>query len=206
MAQLLKIHPDNPQERLIKIVAECLHDGGVVIYPTDTVYGIGCNINKTKAVERICKIKGIVPEKSNFSLIFTDLSHLSEYAKHVSNPAFKLLKKSLPGPYTFILEASNQVPKIFKHKKNTIGIRIPNNRICMELVHSTGCPIMNTSVHSDDGITSHFSEPDEIYEYYKHQVDLIIDGGAGSLLPSTVISCVNDDFVVLREGAGEPLF
>ena len=203
MAQFLEIHPTNPQEKYLQMVVECLRDGGVVIYPTDTVYGIGCDINKTRAVERVCKIKGIKPEKSNFSVICHDFSHLSDYTKHVSTPVYKVMRKALPGPFTFILEASSQVPKLFKHKKNTVGIRIPDNHICREIVRILGNPILSSSVKDEDELVEYTTDPELIYEKYHDQVDIIVNGGFGNNEASTIVDCSDGEFTIIRQGLGD---
>lgn len=206
MAQaiLLNINSSNPQEKFIKQVVECLRDGGVVIYPTDTVYGIGCDIHNARAVERICKIKGIKPNKSNFSFVCNDLSHISEYTKNVSTPVFKVMKKVLPGPYTIILEASNKVPKLLYNSKKTVGIRVPANNICKLLVSELGNPILSTSVkEEDDDILEYITDPEEIYDKYKHLVDIVIDGGNSGMEGSTVLDATSGDIEVVREGLGE---
>lgn len=199
---LLRINPDKPNYDEIKTVVNCLRDGGVVIYPTDTVYGIGCDINKQRAVERVCKIKGINPEKANFSFICADLSHLADFTKPISTATFKLMKKAFPGPFTFILEANNNVPRLFSSKKKTVGIRIPNNTICLEIVKQLGNPIMSTSVHDDDEIIEYTTDPELIYEKYKDKVDIVIAGGYGNNEASTVVDCSDGDFTILRQGMG----
>lgn len=199
---LLRIHPENPQERLLLQVVDVLCKGGVIIYPTDTVYGLGCDITNSKAVERVARIRGVKLEKANFSFICKDLSHLSAYARHVDNPTFKLMKQTLPGPYTFILQASSQVPRIFKSKKRTVGIRIPDNLICNELVRLLGNPILTTSIHDPDQVIEYTTDPELIHENFENLVDLVIDGGYGNNQPSTVLDCSGDEIVVLREGAG----
>jgi len=199
---LLSIHPDNPQPRNIKMVVDCLLQGGVVIYPTDTIYGIGCNIFDSAAIARIARIKGIDAKKAQFSFICSDLSHLSDYAKSVSTPIFRLLKTALPGPYTFILEASKQVPKQLKTKKDTVGIRIPDNKICAEIVRQLGHPLMSASLPMD-GDVEYYTDPELMYEQFGDLVDIVIDGGPGHILSSTVIDCTGDTAVLVREGAGE---
>lgn len=199
---LLRINPDKPNYDEIAKAVACLRDGGVVIYPTDTVYGIGCDIYKHRAVERVCKIKGIDPQKANFSFICSDLSHLSDFSKPVSTATFKLMKKALPGPFTFILEANNNVPKLFSSKKKTVGIRIPDNPICLEIVKLLGNPIMSTSVHDDDDIIEYTTDPELIYEKYKDKVDIVIAGGYGNNEASTVVDCTEGDFTVIRQGLG----
>ena len=203
---LLEIHPENPASRKIKQVVEILQKGGVIIYPTDTVYGLGCDISNHKAVERICKIKGIKPEKANFSFICADLSNIAAYTKPFSNQIFKLMKRSLPGPYTFILKANNSLPKLMKNKKKTIGIRVPNTPIVYELVAQLGQPLMSTSIKNldeADDIVEYPTDPWEIYEQYKHLVDLVIDGGIGNNIPSTVFDCTNNPPELIRKGLGE---
>jgi len=199
---LLKIHPENPSPRHIKLVIECLNDGGIIIYPTDTVYGLGCNILKPKAVERIATIKGIKLEKANFSFICYDLSHLSDYTRQLSTPVYKVMKKALPGPFTFILNANNNVPKLFQSKKKTVGIRIPNNLIARTIVQELNHPILSTSVHDEDLIVEYTTDPEMIYEKYKKIIDIMIDGGHCGNEPSTVIDCTNDEFKIIRQGKG----
>lgn len=199
---LLKIYPENPNPRQIKMVVDCLMDGGIIIYPTDTVYGLGCDIFKSKAIERIALIKGIKVDKANFSFICNDLSQLSDYSKPIPNNIFKLMKSNLPGPFTFILNASNNVPKLIQSKKKTVGIRIPENNIPLEIVKSLGNPIMSTSIHDEDEILEYTTDPELIYEKYNKLVDIVIDGGFGGNEPSTVIDCTTDEAVVVREGKG----
>jgi tRNA threonylcarbamoyl adenosine modification protein (Sua5/YciO/YrdC/YwlC family) len=203
MALFLEIHPDNPQEKYLKTIVECLKDGGVIIYPTDTVYGIGCDIYKTRAVERVCKIKGIKPEKSNFSLICYDLSHISDFTKHVSTPIYKVMRKALPGPFTFILEANSSVPKLFKHKKNTVGIRIPNNNIIREIVRLLENPILSSSVKDEDELVEYTTDPELIYEKFQDKVDIIVNGGFGHNEASTIVDCSDDEFSIIRQGLGD---
>ena len=198
----LRINPDKPNYDEIAKVVNCLRDGGVVIYPTDTVYGIGCDINKQRAVERVCKIKGIDPEKANFSFICSDLSHLSDFTKPITTATYKVMKKALPGPFTFVLEANNNVPKIFRSKKKTVGIRIPDNTICLNIIKQLGNPIMSTSVHDDDEIIEYTTDPELIYEKYKNLVDIVIAGGYGNNQASTIVDCTNGDFTILRQGLG----
>ena len=199
---LINIHPENPDERKITQVVDILMKGGVIIFPTDTVYGIGCDITKPRAVERVAQIKGIKMEKSNFSFIFHDLSQISDYARHISNPVFKMLKKYLPGPFTFILEANSNVPKLFRNKKRTIGIRIPDNNITREMVRLLGNPILTTSVHDEDEILGYTTDPELIHEHYSKIVDCVIDGGYGDNNPSTVVDCTGDEPVIVRQGTG----
>lgn len=201
MAELIKIYPENPNPKAISKVVDCLRDGGLVIYPTDTVYGLGCDITKSKALERIARIKGIKLEKANLSFICPDLSFLSEYVRQIDNYTFKLLKRSLPGPYTFVLPSSKSLPKHFKNKK-TVGIRIPDNAITLELVRSLGNPIMSTSIYDEDEIIEYTTDPELIYEKWHKLVDMVIDGGYGGNIPSTLIDLSGNEPVVLREGKG----
>ncbi len=198
---LLHVHPDDPQPRNIKTIVECLHDGGVIIYPTDTIYGLGCNIFKHKAIERICRIKNIEPAKAQLSFVCYDLSDLSHYTKSISTPLYRLLKSYLPGAYTFILPASKQVPKILKSKKNTIGLRIPNNKICSQIVKEAGNPILSASLPGE--MVEEYTDPELMNENFKNLVDIIIDGGIGGMTPSTIVDCTIDEPVVLRKGLGE---
>ncbi|MFT4092556.1 MAG: L-threonylcarbamoyladenylate synthase [Niabella sp.] len=198
---LLQIHPLNPQERLIKQVAETLRNGGIIVYPTDTIYGLGCDIYQTKAIEQICRIKQIDPKKAQLSFICCDLSHLSDFARQISNTTYRILKEHLPGPYTFILPASKQVPKILQSKKDTIGLRIPDNKIALNLVKELGHPILSTTLPGE--FVEDYTDPEIIYRKYEHLVDIVIDGGAGASVPSTIVNCVNDQFELVRKGAGE---
>ncbi len=199
---LLNIHPDNPDEKKMKQVVDVLRKGGVIIYPTDTVYSIGCDVMNSKAVARIAKIKGIKPEKANFSVIFYDLSHISQYAR-VDTPDYKLLKKNLPGPFTFILNGSSNLPKIFKNKRKEVGIRIPDNNIARQLVEGLGNPLIATSVHDDDEILEYTTDPGLIHEKYQNQVDLVIDGGYGHNEASTIVNLTEGDVEIVRQGIGE---
>jgi tRNA threonylcarbamoyl adenosine modification protein (Sua5/YciO/YrdC/YwlC family) len=199
---LLEIHPQNPDPRKIKQVVECLQDGGVIIYPTDTVYSFGCDILNTKAIERVARLKNLRADKANFSIVCYDLSHITEYSKQMSNPVFKLMKSVLPGPYTFILEAGKNIPKIFSEKKKTIGIRVPDNNIARAIVQEFGRPIIASSVHEEDDILEYASDPELIHEKYEKLVDLVIDGGAGSLDVSTILNCTGELVEVIREGKG----
>jgi len=199
---LLKIYSENPSSRQIKTVVECLSDGGVIIFPTDTIYGLGCDIYKSKAVERIAKIKGIKKQNANFSFICHDLSHLSDFTKPISKSVYKLMRKCLPGPFTFILDANNNVPKLFQSKKKTVGIRVPDNNITRQIVEYLGHPIMSTSIHDDDEIVEYSTDPELIYEKYKDIVDIVIDGDYGDNEPSTIVSCKADDFEIIRQGKG----
>ena len=198
---LLKIDSENPEESKIRYIAECLLDDGVIIYPTDTVYGIGCHIHKQKAAERICRIKGIKIEKANFSFIFSDLSHLSDFTKPVDTPTYKIMRKALPGPFTFILHASNEIPKIFRSRKKTIGIRVPDNSICRNIVKELNSPIMNSSLHNEeDEISEYLNDPEEIYKKYHKLVDIVVDGGIGNLVASTVVDCSAGEINIIRKG------
>lgn len=199
---LLHIHPVNPQERNIKAAVECLRNGGVIIYPTDTIYGLGCDIYNTAAIERICRIKNIDPKKAQFTFVCDNLSNLSQYAKSVDTPIFRLLKQALPGPYTFILEASKQVPRQLKAKKDTVGIRIPDNKICHAIVAELGHPIMSASLPMDIDV-DYYTDPEMMYDHFGKLVDIVIDGGAGGTIPSTVIDCTGSQPELIREGAGD---
>jgi len=200
---LIKVYPENPNPKEVNKVVEILKNGGIIIYPTDTVYGMGCDINNSKAVEKVARVKGVKADKADFSFIFSSLSTLSEFTKDMNNSTFKILKQYLPGPYTFILKASNKVPKIFKNKKKTIGIRIPDNNIITSIVEELGNPIITTSVHDDDDIIEYTTDPELIHERYENLVDAVIDGGFGKNVASTVIDCTGDEPVVLRQGVGE---
>ncbi|HJA87935.1 MAG TPA: threonylcarbamoyl-AMP synthase [Candidatus Parabacteroides intestinavium] len=199
---LIKIYEENPNPKDVAKVVKTLQDGGLVIYPTDTVYAIGCDALNVRAVEKICRMKGVNPQKSNLSIVCYDLSNLSEYAK-VSNAAFKLMKRCLPGPYTFILPTSNELPKIYKNRKE-VGIRVPDNRIVRTIVRELGNPLLTMSVHDeeDEGL-EYSTDPELIEEKYAGRVDLVIDGGYGGLEPSTVVDCTTDGFTLLRQGKGE---
>ena len=201
MAEFLKIYPENPNPKALQKVVEVLKRGGLVIYPTDTVYGLGCDITNVKALERIAKIKGIKLERSNFSFICYDLSNLSDYVTQIETPIFKLLKRNLPGPYTFILPGANTLPHPFK-KKKTVGIRIPDNSIALGIVEALGNPIVSTSIHDEDEILEYTTDPELIYEKWGSKVDLVIDGGYGDNQPSTVIEIKGSEVSVIREGKG----
>lgn len=199
---VVKIHPNNPDKRKIKEVADCLKGGGVIIYPTDTVYGIACDMNSLKALERVAKIKGVKREMANFSLICYNLSHLADFCRPMETSTFKIMKKALPGPFTFILNANSNVPKIFKSKKRTIGIRVPDNNIAREIVNELGNPIISTSVKEHEGAEEYLTDPDRIHEKYQHLVDLIVDGGFGNNEASTIIDCTNSKPELIRQGIG----
>jgi tRNA threonylcarbamoyl adenosine modification protein (Sua5/YciO/YrdC/YwlC family) len=198
---LIQIHPDNPQPRLIKQVAECLKDGGVIIYPTDTIYGLGCDIAQHKAIGRICKIKNIDPQKAQLSFICRDLSHLSDYTRSIDTPLYRVLKRYLPGPYTFILPASKEVPRILQSKKSTIGLRVPDNIICQHILDTLGNPILSASLPGD--MVEEYTDPEVINEKFGDQVDFVIDGGIGGMVPSTIVDCTTEEWVITRQGLGE---
>jgi tRNA threonylcarbamoyl adenosine modification protein (Sua5/YciO/YrdC/YwlC family) len=198
---LLHLHPQNPQERLLRQIAECLKDGGIIIYPTDTIYGLGCDIYQPKAIERICKIKNVDPQKAQMSFICRDLSHLSDYTKSIDTPLYRVLKNHLPGPYTFILPASKEVPKILKSKKDTIGLRVPGNVICNAIVETLGNPILSTSLPGE--MVEEYTDPEIIYDTFGKLVDYVVDGGPGGIVPSTVIDCTSGEWIVTRQGQGE---
>lgn len=198
---LIKIHPQDPQPRLVKQVAECLKDGGVIIYPTDTIYGLGCDISQQKAVERICKIKQVDPQKAQLSFICRDLSHLSDYTKSIDTPLYRMLKSYLPGPYTFILPASKQVPRILQSKKSTIGLRVPDNNICRHILDELGHPILSASLPGE--MVEEYTDPEVINEKFGNAVDFIIDAGIGGMIPSTIVDCTGSEWIITRQGAGE---
>jgi tRNA threonylcarbamoyl adenosine modification protein (Sua5/YciO/YrdC/YwlC family) len=197
---LLYLHPENPQPRTINTIVDCLQDGGLIIYPTDTVYGLGCDIFHQKAMMRLCKIKKLDPAKAKLSFICHDLSDLSHYTRTISTPLFRVLKNYLPGPYTFVLPASKQVPKILKNKKNAIGLRIPDNLIARTIVKELGHPILSSSLPGNS--VEEYTDPELMHENFKNLVDLVVDGGIGGTKPSTVIDYTSGDPVVLRKGLG----
>jgi len=199
---LLEIHPVNPDPRKIRMVADALSDGGIIIYPTDTVYGMGCDIYENGSVEKIYRFKGLRSEKSNLSILCYDLSQLSDFAKPIDTPVYRVMRKALPGPFTFILKANSNVPKLFKSKKKTVGIRIPDNKICREIVKELGHPIVSTSIHADDQVIDYLTDPGIINDKYGERVDIVINGGFGGNRPSTVVDCSEGDFVVKRQGLG----
>jgi tRNA threonylcarbamoyl adenosine modification protein (Sua5/YciO/YrdC/YwlC family) len=201
MAQIIKIYPDKPSEAAIAKVVKVLKEGGLVIYPTDTVYGLGCDITNSRALEKIAKIKGVKLEKANFSFICHDLSNLSDYVKQIDTSTFKLLKRALPGPYTFILPGNNNLPKEFK-KKTTVGIRVPDNSIALEIVRQLGNPIVSTSIRDEDEVIEYTTDPELIFEKWQNLVDLVIDGGYGDNIGSTIIDLSGDEPIVVREGKG----
>ena len=198
---LLPIHPINPQERLIKQVVSCLKSGGVIIYPTDTIYGLGCDISQPKAIEKICQIKNIQPSKAMLTFICRDLSHMSDYTKPIDTPLYRILKSHLPGPFTFILPASKQVPKLLQNKKATIGLRIPDNEICRKILEELGNPILSVSLPGE--MVEEYTDPEIIHNNFENKVELVIDGGIGGMVPSTVVDCTTQEWTVLRQGAGE---
>ncbi len=201
MAELIKLYEKGTDMRKMNHIISCLKDGGVIVYPTDTVYGIGCDIHNTRAVERICQIKGVKPTKNNFSFICYDLSHISDYAK-VSNAAFKLMKKALPGPFTFVLEGNNKVPKVLAQGKKTVGVRVPDNDIPRLIVKELGNPIITTSIPEEEGMIEYLTDPELIFEKFQHQVDIVIDGGFCTGELSTIVDATSDDFEVIRQGLG----
>jgi len=204
LKMLLKVYPENPNPRDIQRVAEIVRNGGIIVFPTDTIYGLGCDVFNAKAVEKVCKIKGLNPEKNVLSVICHDLSQVSEFAK-IDNQTFKLLRNNLPGAFTFILNGNSKLPRMFKNKK-TIGIRIPNNNIILELVKELGNPMMTTSIRTtEEDVTEYLSDPELIHEKYRNLVDLVIDGGYGNVDPSTVVDCTDDEPVITRQGTGELL-
>ena len=201
-AEFLHIHPDNPEPRKISKAISIIERGGVIVYPTDTVYGLGCSIFNNKAIERICLIKGIKPSKNNFAFICKDVSEISEYVRSIDRPLFKILKKSLPGPFTFIMEANTRTPKLLKLNKKTVGLRIPDHEVTKALVEGLGHPIITTSIKDDDKILEYTTDPEIIYENLKNQVDLVISSGFSGNIPSTIVDCSGDEMEVVRLGLG----
>ena len=197
---LLEIHPNNPNPRHIATVVDCLKSGGIIAYPTDTIYGLGCDIFQPKAIEKIAQIKGVDPAKAQLSFVCADLSDLSKYTKSISTPLYRLLKNYLPGPFTFILPASKQVPKLLQNKKNTIGLRIPDNNIASAIVSALEHPILSASLPGE--MVEDYTDPYVIHENFENLVDIVIDGGIGGMIPSTIIDCTTDDYTVIRDGAG----
>jgi tRNA threonylcarbamoyl adenosine modification protein (Sua5/YciO/YrdC/YwlC family) len=197
---LISIHPDNPQARQLSMVKDCLESGGIIAYPTDTIYGLGCDIFHPEAIEKICAIKKVNPEKANLSFICADLSDLSLYAKAIDNSLFRIMKKVLPGPFTLILPASKQVPKILQSKKKTIGLRIPNNNIALSIIKTLGHPILSASFPGET--IEDYTDPELIYEHWGHQIDMVVDGGIGGITPSTVVDCTSEPYSIIRQGAG----
>lgn len=199
---LMKIYSENPAPRHIKSVIECLNSGGLVIFPTDTVYALGCSIHHPKAVDRIAQLKGTKKEKANFSFIFHNLSMLSDFTKPIDNEIYKLMRRNLPGPFTFILSANNNIPKIFQSKKKTVGIRIPDEPIISTIVEELGHPVMTTSIHDDDELVEYMTDPELIYEKFKSNVDIVVNGGPGGNQPSTIVDCSDGQPYIIREGKG----
>ena len=202
-AEFIRLYEENPDPKKVKQAVDILRNGGVVIYPTDTVYGMGCDITNQRAVEKICKIKGINPKKHNFSIICADLGNIAQFTRVITKPVFKMMKKGLPGPFTFILEASNVVPKILHSNKKTIGIRVPAHTIPRLLVEELGHPILTTSIRDEDDVVEYSTDPDLIFEKYQHLVDLIIDGGYGQNVASTILDCTGDEVEIVRQGLGQ---
>jgi len=201
-ALFLRLYAANPEQKKLDIILDILRNDGVIIYPTDTVYGIGCSINSRSAIDRIARFKGMKPGKERFSLIFDSLSQISEYAKNIHTPIFKIMKKALPGPYTFILHSSNKLPKLLNSAKKTVGVRVPNHNIPRIIVQQLGHPIITTSIRDEDEIIEYSTDPELIYEKFENLADAIIDGGYGKNIPSTVIDCTGDEILVVREGLG----
>jgi tRNA threonylcarbamoyl adenosine modification protein (Sua5/YciO/YrdC/YwlC family) len=200
---LIKIYPENPNKREMQQVVDVLQKGGIIIFPTDTIYALGCKASNTNGLEQVCRIMGKKPEKANLSLLCKDLSHITDYTTPIDNTVFRLMKRCLPGPYTFVLNASNQIPKIFKQQsKKTVGIRIPDNNIVLELINMLGEPLISSSIHSEDEIEEYITDPELIYEKYEKHIESMIDGGFGGNIGSTVIDCSGDDIVLIREGKG----
>ena len=202
MAEFFKIYEKNPDSRLIDRAVDILRNGGVIIYPTDTVYGLGCDITKTRALEKVARLKNVKLEKANFSFICYDLSNLSEYVKQIDTPVYKILKRTLPGPFTFILKGNNNLPKAFK-KKATVGIRIPDNNIIRTIIKELGNPIMSTSIYDEDDVIEYTTDPELIYEKWENKVDLVIDGGYGGNIASTIVDLSDNEITIIREGKGE---
>lgn len=201
---MIKINPEKPQEKEIEKVVKVLKDGGVIIYPTDTVYALGCDIYQNKAVEQIARLKKLDPEKALFTFICTDISDISSYVLPIPNSVFKTIKKLIPGPYTFVLNANNNVPKILKQNRKTIGIRVADNNITREIIRQLGNPLLSSSlIDENNDITEYYTDPQDIYNEYKNKVDLIIDGGYGNVVPSTILDCTTNEIKLIRQGAGE---
>ena len=205
--EFLKLHPLNPEKRLLSHIVEVLENDGVIIYPTDTLYGFGCDITNQKAVERIARIKNIDPRKANFAFLIEDLTHINDYAKPFSNYFFKLMKRNLPGPFTFILNANNSVPKMLKNNKKTIGIRVPDSVIAREIVTALGKPLITSSIpHEETENYIYPSDPEQIFEEFKYKVDIVIDGGIGGVYHSTIVDCTGDEAIITRQGLGELIY
>lgn len=202
-AEFIRLYEQNPDPKRVRQIVEVLRNGGVIIYPTDTVYGMGCDITNQRAIEKICKIKGINPKKHNFSFVCADLSNIAQYTRVITKPVFKMMKKGLPGPFTFILEASSMVPKILHSNKKTVGIRVPDHSIPKAIVEELGQPILSTSIRDEDDVIEYSTDPELIFEKYQHLVDLVVDGGYGQNVASTILDCTGDEVVVVREGLGQ---
>ncbi|MGK7395577.1 MAG: L-threonylcarbamoyladenylate synthase [Candidatus Cyclobacteriaceae bacterium M3_2C_046] len=202
-AEYIKLYPENPQQKKINQVVEILRNGGIIIYPTDTIYGLGCDIFNQRAIDRVFRLKGANPKKDNMSFICYDLSDISHYAKNINTPVFKIMKKALPGPFTFVLKSTAKVPRMFQSNKKSVGIRVPNNNIPRQIVKELGNPIITTSIKDDDNILEYSTDPELIYEKFKDLVDAVIDGGYGDNVPSTVVDVTDDQFNILREGKGD---
>lgn len=200
---LIRIYEENPNDRAIGQVVDVLRRGGLIIYPTDTVYGLGCDICNHKAIERLCELRGLKPEKANLSFICYDLTDIAQYTKPFDTSTFRLLKKALPGPFTFIFNASSTVPKLMSSKKKTVGIRVPDNNIAREIVKQLGNPIVSASIHDEDEVIEYSTDPELIHEKYGDLVDIVIDGGYGDNVPSTIVDTTEGDFEVIREGKGD---
>lgn len=203
MAQYVKLYEENTNPKDLKLVTECFKDGGLVIYPTDTVYALGCDIESRNGIERVARIKNVKPEKANFSFVFYDLSHISEYTRQFNSQVFKILKHNLPGPFTFILEANNSIPRLFRNKKRTLGIRVPDNNICRSIVEQLERPIISTSIHDEDEVIEYTTDPELIFEKYENLVDLVVDGGYGNNEASTVVDLSQGEVEIIRQGIGE---
>lgn len=199
---LIRINPDNIDDRLIWQVVNCLKKGGVIIYPTDTVYTLGCDLTHPEAYEKVCRLKNIKPNKANFSIVCYDLSHISDFTTNVPTPVYKMMKRVLPGPYTFILNGNNNLWKIYGYNKKTVGIRVPDNNIARAIVDALGAPILSASIKNEDTVLEYITDPQEIYELYDHTVDIVIDGGPGGNIPSTIVDYTGEEPVIVREGAG----
>lgn len=202
-AEFIRLYEQNPDPKRVRQIVDVLRNGGVIIYPTDTVYGMGCDITNQRAVERICKIKGINPKKHNFSFVCADLSNIAQYTRVITKPVFKMMKKGLPGPFTFILEASSLVPKILHSNKKTVGIRVPDHTISKAIVEELGQPILSTSIHDEDEVIEYSTDPELIFEKYQHLVDIVIDGGYGQNVASTILDCTGDEVEIIRQGLGQ---
>lgn len=201
-AELIKIHPINPEQRKIRHVVDILSEGGIIVYPTDTIYGLGCDLLNKKALSRLCHLLNIKPEKLDLSFICQDISQISDFVRRIDTPVFKILKKALPGPFTFIFESSSKVPKILNVNKKTVGIRIPDHPVPRMIVEMLGNPLITASIKSDDLIKEYTTDPEEMYEDFKHTVDLVIDSGAGGNIPSTVVDCTGPSLEIIRQGRG----